>query len=475
MANKYYDLTDAEVESIKDAAAGGDIANKQDIEDRIFSVNRTLSSPVSYVESEVVSGVLTLERRTQFTYYKIDTEGSTSLDQITQINATANTDFFDGDRIFLYQLVPSRVLQFQTGGNLQLNRDQIELGGDGHYLQLIYKDGVFSQVDSYPSTSENLNIDQAITYTPIVGLIDPVLKSANLLGGLNTLTSVISSETLARATVTVTGASGGAGTPGIWTVYVDEGSGAFAIGTALDDGLMSRTQVRDAMETAINAGSTGYTATASGSFDLFIDAPIGTGATGNSYVLSNIATGLVTVSIGSNFTGGIDGTYTDESLITANLLNENGYYIIRNGMSANTITISDGDNINANIVLQASEIAHFIYDGSNLQPFKPYSLGALDLSNIKVINTATYSALKSDAYLHVDYTATGACRVTLPTLSASDLLIFQIKDSGFNASVNNITIDTAGTELIDGSASVTLTSSKSALTIYSYNGNYFIK
>lgn len=76
------------------------------------------------------------------------------------------------------------------------------------------------------------------------------------------------------------------------------------------------------------------------------------------------------------------------------------------------------------------------------------------LSTITVVAGATYTLKATDYILHVTRTATGACSITIPSsLISTGARLITIKDAGNNASVNNITLITGGSEEIEFSAS----------------------
>ena len=79
-----------------------------------------------------------------------------------------------------------------------------------------------------------------------------------------------------------------------------------------------------------------------------------------------------------------------------------------------------------------------------------------------------------DRWLQVDYTSTGAVTLTLPPVAMFGTGLKLIKDSGFNAGVNNITILPYSTETIDGSPSVILATSRGMVGIFSDGVNYFV-
>ena len=93
---------------------------------------------------------------------------------------------------------------------------------------------------------------------------------------------------------------------------------------------------------------------------------------------------------------------------------------------------------------------------------------------ITVIETATYSIIKTDDIIHVAFSNTGTATVTLTTAETTDDRTITIKDADGNAGVNNITIDTEGTETIDGSDTFLINVNFSSVDLYSIGSNWFI-
>ena len=101
--------------------------------------------------------------------------------------------------------------------------------------------------------------------------------------------------------------------------------------------------------------------------------------------------------------------------------------------------------------------------------------GAMNV-NITTINAATYDILSSDYLLHVTYTTTAAVTsLTLPTAQVISGRVIIIKDANGNAGTNNITVDTQGSETIDGQATFILNNNYQTVNIYSDGSNWFTK
>jgi len=95
--------------------------------------------------------------------------------------------------------------------------------------------------------------------------------------------------------------------------------------------------------------------------------------------------------------------------------------------------------------------------------------------NVTTISTATYDLLVTDYILHVTYTATGAVTsLTLPSAQTTSGRTIFIKDAGGNAGTNNITIDTEGSETIDGSATMVMNTDYEAINLYNNGTDWFI-
>lgn len=118
--------------------------------------------------------------------------------------------------------------------------------------------------------------------------------------------------------------------------------------------------------------------------------------------------------------------------------------------------------INYNPVADAAVGQAYIYSGLRVA--------------VTTVNAATYDLLKTDNILNVTYTSTGAVTsLTLPTAQTVIGRIITVKDAGGNANTNNITIDTEGSETIDGQSTLVINSDYGSVELYSDGSNWFVK
>lgn len=95
--------------------------------------------------------------------------------------------------------------------------------------------------------------------------------------------------------------------------------------------------------------------------------------------------------------------------------------------------------------------------------------------NFTDVSSATYTLASDDRMVGVSYTATGTGTITIPSafISVSGWTI-DIKDSGFNASVYPVVIETEGAETIDGNANLSIIGDGNAYTLVSDGTNLLI-
>ena len=93
---------------------------------------------------------------------------------------------------------------------------------------------------------------------------------------------------------------------------------------------------------------------------------------------------------------------------------------------------------------------------------------------ITIVEAATYTVEGTDDILHVRFTNTAAVTITLPTVQATDSRVIVIKDADGNAATNNITIETEGSETIDGATNFVMNVDSMSIDIYLIDSNWFV-
>jgi hypothetical protein len=103
-------------------------------------------------------------------------------------------------------------------------------------------------------------------------------------------------------------------------------------------------------------------------------------------------------------------------------------------------------------------------------------IGVKDYKEYTEISGGSYDIKSSDVRIHVTYTATGAVTINLPTNQLNPTrLDLTIKDAGGNSGANNITVQTEGTEKIDGQDTAIINGDYDAIVLYNDGSNWFIK
>jgi hypothetical protein len=95
--------------------------------------------------------------------------------------------------------------------------------------------------------------------------------------------------------------------------------------------------------------------------------------------------------------------------------------------------------------------------------------------NTTEVDSDTYDLLTSDHVLLVSCTTTDEASITLPTAQAVAGRLVTIIDTGGNADTNNITVDTEGSEKINGESNLVINSDYDSSTLISDGTDWFIK
>lgn len=134
----------------------------------------------------------------------------------------------------------------------------------------------------------------------------------------------------------------------------------------------------------------------------------------------------------------------------------------------------------ADTVRTKSALAALLADNASkdisAQDVRDFLVSVMGSKTLTTVSTATYTVLDNDNILHVMRTATGACTITIPTALIVSTKVIDIKDAGFNASNNNITIETQAAEKIENStADYVISVSGTSIQLYSDGTDLFIK
>lgn len=89
------------------------------------------------------------------------------------------------------------------------------------------------------------------------------------------------------------------------------------------------------------------------------------------------------------------------------------------------------------------------------------------------ISSSTYTIASADYFLAIN-TSSNTVTLTMPAASSNSGRVLKIKDVGGNAASNNVIINRAASDTIDGSASVVLESPYAAITLVCNGTGWFI-
>jgi hypothetical protein len=130
--------------------------------------------------------------------------------------------------------------------------------------------------------------------------------------------------------------------------------------------------------------------------------------------------------------------------------------IINGPMSINLGTSSWGDIYYAGLNGQLKRLPIGIFgDILRNNDGTPGWITPDDAYSFTSTNVATYSILATDQHVGSSYSTTGASDVTLPSVT-STIQKVAIIDTGYNAGVNNITINSAGADTVQGGSSIVM-------------------
>jgi hypothetical protein len=146
--------------------------------------------------------------------------------------------------------------------------------------------------------------------------------------------------------------------------------------------------------------------------------------------------------------------------------------------SANNVIIDAGGSADMTLSARAGSI-NLNQSGADIELVGHTAtsiVGALNENKLKrtqtTVSAATYSTLATDSLIKITRTSTGAHTLTITSLEISKVgRRFKIKDAGLNASINNITINTQGSETIEGQTSLILNGDGDSVELQSDGSN----
>lgn len=171
----------------------------------------------------------------------------------------------------------------------------------------------------------------------------------------------------------------------------------------------------------------------------------------------NLSTGTITNGVGLRVgMASLGGSFTNAiALDLPNTVGTTNEYFIKLGSSSSWLSDSRALPV----------------DDNSTTKFLPLSIQSGGMSmKITEVTDSTYTILSTDYYISIQTTDTTIHTSTLPAISSSNHeTVYIVKDAKYNASVNNITLDTTGADTIDGSASALINLDGMSLSVVANN------
>ena len=144
------------------------------------------------------------------------------------------------------------------------------------------------------------------------------------------------------------------------------------------------------------------------------------------------------------------------------------------GKSGRGIVIYQGDTIPSNLLGNTGDI--FVKRTTEPLLLKKKSTGWTNICNKEVVTIATSSTISpsQSSTLYLADSSLNSLTLTLSTSSIETGKEIIIKDSTGSSSINSITVQTEGSETIDGESSFTISLDYTSITLISDGSNWFI-
>jgi len=324
-----------------------------------------LNGTMPVEKAEISSGTLTINRKGWFQIVEVDTEGQTSTDTMNELLAKeATNDFRGGDTVFLKQVSQAKsfTVEENSGKNILMGSGSFLIRGDGYILALVFDElsSKFVDMGRHPLNT-GLNLDKILLNNETIRVSAGTLTVTKAYVNAG---SELAAETLATATVKIDTTPGSSGTI---TVFVDEGNGAFSIGTTSYTSASTPNAQAALLETDIDAGPS-YTAAVT-TDTVTVTAPAGTGSSANAFILTVIVINITSTVVTFPVVTGVDGTDQDDDIATISGMVTNQIIYLENDMGTKTLTFIAGGNIATRLqgfILKAGCIIALTFNGTDI-------------------------------------------------------------------------------------------------------------
>lgn len=311
-------------------------------EAELFKFRNSLNSGAAKQSGKMVGGVITLTRTERFMYMLADTEGMIASDDLDTITGDGWTDW---DMLFVEQANAGRVVRIKhdTGNIKTLNELDYELdaaAGRSVFTVLLYLDSTWYEFYRYPlagsGQTAQVTASEAETVVIAAGAITISRSIVRVEGEY-------SGETLATAQFTIVSVGS---TGDVMSCSVLEAPGQeHVLGSYAQQGGDTEADIAAGVAAAINAltGTHGYTAADVGD-EVTVTAPVGTGASANTFSLALSPGGTIGAVLDFDFTGGVNGAPADDTLTTISGAVAGQMFTLINAMNG-ILTLNNSGNI----------------------------------------------------------------------------------------------------------------------------------
>lgn len=347
-------------EAIIDQLAAGNFITAAQLSAALTSLSGV--GAATWQTATIAGGVATVPaRQGRFTYVKFDTSGP-SLESLNTISFSAGL-FADGDFLVAGIVSAARNVSLTSAGNATIKGGTWQMRDLTYTALLIWRGSTWETVALSPDPQVNTMTRETQYVDSSLGL-GAVLATAGLIDVIE-----LGAETLAQGGVTITAGGGNI------SVFLDEGNGAYLIGTyfmAAPEPIATATTNLAAAITALATGSTA----ANVANVCVVTAPIGSGAAANSYTLSvtvdGTAAATVTAAMGVTRLG-VNGAEANCTLSYIYGGADTQTIIIKNGMTTGpTVTLGNvatADGVNSAQVLTTGQRTILQKDSGVWEPF----------------------------------------------------------------------------------------------------------